>query len=75
MQKCRRPCNSDNMIQFLKIIKQWYEGLIAHNDWSTNVEQILVDSGYKELGYKGLSPMRDDFSGPFDENVRNLRQW
>ena len=29
---------------------------------------------YKGLGYKRLSLMRDDFSGPFVRNVRNFRQ-
>ena len=27
-----------------------------------------------EFGYKGLSLMRDDFSGPFVQDVRNFRQ-
>ena len=36
------------------------------------VKADTTDFEYKGLGYKGL--MRDNFSGPFVQNVRNFRQ-
>ena len=46
--------------------------------WLMSVGFVLDVSPMKyatvDFGYKGLSLMRDDFSGPFDQNVRNFRQ-
>ena len=42
-------------------------GLVAKVNSILNIDDIY-------LGYEGLSLMRDDFSGPFVQNVRNFRQ-
>ena len=34
----------------------------------------VLKSHTVDLGYKGVSVMRDDFSHPFVQNVRNFRQ-
>ena len=58
------------MLYFMSV----YKGQINYSSICVSTYSCTVDFGYKGLGYKGLPPMRDDFSGPFVQNVRNFRQ-
>ena len=59
---------------FWFLFKNFIDELLFDSIRAVVYECNTVDFGYKGLRYKRLSLMRDDFSGPFDKNVRNFRQ-
>ena len=51
------------------MVGSWLERFSYNKSYKHHIHIHTVD-----FGYKGLSPTRDDFSGPFVQNVRNFRQ-